>query len=76
MALLNTDGAVIETEEDWLTFFQETLKFPVDKSVQYSKQLSAECFTSDTLVECIEDSDMHTVLKMPWGHFKKLKMLS
>ena len=76
MALLNTDGAIIETEQEWLEFFRDKLKFPNSNSAKYSKYLSSECFTSDTLAQCIDDPDMQslsTSLKMPLGHFKKLK---
>ena len=73
MALRNKDGEPLETEHDWLTFFQEVMKFPKKSSTQYAKYLFSERFTGDVLADCIDDDDMKSLLKMPTGHFKKLK---
>ena len=73
MALRNQEGSVLETEDDWLKFFRDELKFPASQSAEYAKHLTCECFTGDTLAECIEDQDMQSILKMPAGHYKKLK---
>ncbi len=73
MALRNQEGSVIENEDDWLIFFRDKLKFPASRSAEYAKHLTSECFTGDTLAECIEDQDMQSLLKMPLGHYKKLK---
>ena len=73
MALRKNDGTPFETEDEWKEFFMKTLKFPTTSSEQYSKYLSSECFTGDTLADCIEDENIPSLLKMPMGHFKKLK---
>ena len=71
MALRSKDGTPFESEKEWLTFFRDVMKFPASTSQQYAKYLHSEAFTGDVLVDCIEDSDMQTLLKMPLGHFKK-----
>ena len=72
MALRNSNGLPLESEEDWCQFFTNVMKFPTTSSAQYAKYLSSECFTGDTLTKCIDDPDMKSLLKMPTGHFKEL----
>ena len=73
MALRNENGQPLESEEEWLDFFTNVMKFPVKSSTQYSKYFSSECFTGDTLIQCIDDADIKSLLNMSTGHFLKFR---
>ena len=73
MALRNGKGLPLEDEDDWFEFFTKIMEFPPEASKKYSKTLSSECFTGETVIQCIDDDDMKTLLKMPLGHLKKFR---
>ena len=72
MALRTENGEPISSESEWLSFFQETMKFPSGSAIKYSSYLSAEGFTGDVLEECITDPDMKENIGMLMGEYKKL----